>query len=64
LRVEAVDDGEHGDDPGRILDDGSVACGEGRVRLLAVQPPGGKSMSFEAYRRGHELGAGMRMESL
>jgi methionyl-tRNA formyltransferase len=64
LRVEAVDDGDHSGDPGRILDDGSVACADGRVRLLAVQPSGGKSMSFEAYRRGHELGAGMRMESL
>jgi methionyl-tRNA formyltransferase len=36
LRVEAVDDGDHGGDPGRILDDGSVTCGQGRVRLLAV----------------------------
>jgi methionyl-tRNA formyltransferase len=64
LRVEAVDDGDRGGEPGRILEDGSVACREGRVRLLAVQPAGGRSMSFEAYRRGRELGAGMRMESL
>jgi methionyl-tRNA formyltransferase len=64
LRVEVAEDGAPGSDPGRILNDGTVACGQGRVRLLSVQPAGGKSMSFEAYRRGHELGVGSRMEPL
>jgi methionyl-tRNA formyltransferase len=64
LRVEVADEGGPASDPGRILDDGTVACGTGRVRLLAVQPAGGKSMSLEAYRRGHEVSAGSRMESL
>ncbi|MHC4272197.1 MAG: methionyl-tRNA formyltransferase [Planctomycetota bacterium] len=64
LRVDVAQDGGPGDEPGRILDDGTVACGQGRVRLLAVQPAGGRSMSFEAYRRGHELAARSRMEPL
>ncbi|MHC4080504.1 MAG: methionyl-tRNA formyltransferase [Planctomycetota bacterium] len=64
LRVEVAGVGDPGGVPGRILDDGTVACGEGRIKLLAVQPAGGKSMSFEAYRRGHELGPGSRMEPL
>ena len=64
LRVDVADDGGSEGEPGLVLDDGSVACADGRVRLLAVQPAGGKSMSFEAYRRGHELAAGSTLESL
>jgi methionyl-tRNA formyltransferase len=64
LRVEAFDDGDRGGEAGTVLDDGSVVCAEGRVRLLAVQPAGGKSMSFEAYRRGHAVAEGSKLEPL
>ncbi len=55
-RVEVVDDPDAAGPPGRILDDHTVACAPGRVRLLGVQPPGGTAMTFEAYLRGHTTG--------
>ena len=33
-----------------------VATGDGALRLLEVQPAGGKRMPFAAYARGHKLG--------
>ena len=47
--------------PGVIDADGTIACGTGSVRLLAVQPPGGKQMSFHAYTRGHRVTPGSRI---
>ena len=64
LRVEVVDETYKEALSGQILDDGNIACASGAVRLLAVQPPGGKSMSFDAYRCGHDLPVGQRLESL
>ena len=32
-----------------------IACGEGAVRILEVQAPGGKKMRAEDYLRGHEI---------
>lgn len=56
--VDAPDDPGIGGTPGRILDDHTVACAPGRVRLVEVQPPGGTTMTFEAYLRGHPSAAG------
>ena len=56
-RVEIVDDPDPAGPPGQILMDHTVACAPGRLRLLDVQPPGGRAMTFEAYLRGH-AGAG------
>lgn len=64
-RVAVVDDGDEGDmcgTPGEILDDHTIACMGGRVRLLTVQPAGGATMSFEAYLRGHRVGPGAGVE--
>lgn len=62
LRVQVIEDeGNHGD-PGLIRADGAVACRPGSVRLLTVQPPGGTSMSFDAYCHGHPPKAGSRLE--
>ena len=46
--------------PGNILEADPrsglvIACGEGAVRILEVQAPGGKSMKAEDYLRGHKL---------
>ena len=46
--------------PGSILKadpkDGLViACGEGAVRILELQAPGGKRMRAEDYLRGHNI---------
>jgi methionyl-tRNA formyltransferase len=38
-----------------------VAAGEGLVRLVTVQPEGGRAMEAEAYLRGHRLRVGMRL---
>ncbi len=58
--VEAPSAGE----PGVLLDDRSVACATGTVRLLEVQPPGGKVMSFSSYCHGHPVSAGARVQPL
>jgi methionyl-tRNA formyltransferase len=40
--------------PGALLDDAlTIACCEGALRLLLVQPPGGKVMDGAAFLRGH-----------
>ena len=39
-----------------------VACGEGALRLLDVQPEAGKVMAGAAYVRGHDMRAGTRLE--
>ncbi len=51
-------------EPGVLLDDRSVACATGTVRLLEVQPPGGKVMSFSSYCHGHPVSAGARVQPL
>jgi len=52
--------------PGRVvaLDDGHpvIATGKGGIRLLEVQPEGGKVMDGAAYVRGHALALGDQLE--
>lgn len=64
LRVQDVDDAPEGVTPGTILDDGRIVCGGGAVRILEIQPPGGRDMSWEDYSRGHRLPAEARCEAL
>lgn len=49
-------------EPGKVLDAGGegplVACGDGGLRLLEVQPEGRKPMGGGDYVRGHRLQAG------
>jgi methionyl-tRNA formyltransferase len=48
--------------PGTIVDDAlTVACGEGAVRVLAVQRPGKKPMAAAEFLRGFPLGPGTRL---
>jgi len=60
----AVDTGEAGE-PGEVIavDRGglSVACGNGVLRLLTVQPEGGKAMDAWAYAQGRRLAKGDRI---
>ena len=47
--------------PGTLLGlDGTVACGDGGVRLIAVQRAGSKAMAFADFARGARLNAGLR----
>jgi methionyl-tRNA formyltransferase len=49
-------------EPGTLLDAvGTVACGEGAVRLLQVQPAGKQAMGTEEFLRGRRLAAGARL---
>lgn len=59
-RVEVATEAAVDEAAGTLLTDGTIACAPGAIRLLAVQPPGGKVMTFEAYRNGHEIAAGER----
>ncbi|MBR2823319.1 MAG: methionyl-tRNA formyltransferase [Clostridia bacterium] len=43
-----------GDPKGGLI----IACGEGAVRILELQAPGGKKMKAEDYLRGHGMPAG------
>ncbi len=50
--------------PGEVLRADSknglvIACGEGAVRILELQAPGGRAMRSEDYLRGHSLPAGI-----
>ena len=40
------------------LHDNCVGTGQGVLRLVEVQPAGGKRMSFDAFRRGHRVESG------
>jgi methionyl-tRNA formyltransferase len=62
----ALDAGRPGDVPGRLVaDDGglALATSDGRLRLVEVQPPGGRPMPADAFLRGRpgflEAGVGV-----
>ena len=49
-------------EPGTVLGpDGTIACGEDAVRLVEIQPAGGKRMGFQDFARGRHLAAGTRL---
>jgi methionyl-tRNA formyltransferase len=50
--------------PGEIAIDGCIACGEGAVEILEVQPDGRKLMSLKDFRRGNAWMPGMRLKSV
>ena len=61
-----VDDGPAaGGPPGEIVAVGKdgivVACGQGALRLLQVQPEGGKAMAAWAYAQGRRIAKGDRL---
>ncbi len=47
--------------PGVLGQDGVVQTGNGGLRLIEVQPAGGRRMSFEAFCRGHTLDEGVSL---
>jgi len=49
-------------EPGMLLDAaGTIACGEGALRLVTVQPAGKGAMPFEDFSRGRRLEPGARL---
>lgn len=49
--------------PGELLPGHVVAAGEGGLKIVEVQPAGGKRMSFEAFLHGHALPVGTVLHS-
>lgn len=51
--------------PGEILaanpDELIIGCGEAALRLLAVQPEGGRKMTAQQFLAGHRLEVGMSL---
>lgn len=62
LRVQVSDNQSEQPMPGIVMEDLTIACRRGAIRLVDVQPPGGKMMSFEAYRNGQPVRPGMKVE--
>lgn len=65
LRVQPVP-GSHQEDPGTITDSaqGLVACGHHTlVKVLEVQPPGKRAMSWTAFANGRSIPTGSRMDA-
>jgi methionyl-tRNA formyltransferase len=49
---------------GELLPDHTIACAAGSLRLLEVQPPGGRIMRFAEYCNGRRVPIGSRAEPL
>ncbi len=67
LKLLRASEAEGAGRPGEILEADPrkgliVACGEGAVRILEVQAPGGKRLRAEDYLRGHGMTVGAMME--
>ena len=66
LKVWAAEPVQGRGSPGAILDCGPggivVACGEGALRLLRLQKPGGRRLDAADFLRGSSLQAGMAFE--
>ena len=59
LRVKEVADARHSVEPGTVIADGVIACGGGgAVRLVEVQSPGKRQMSWADYTHGHAVPVG------
>ena len=64
VRAEvAVEDGPRWE-AGEITSAGTVQCGDYTLRILELQPDGGKPMKMEDYRRGHRWQAGLRLQAV
>ena len=50
--------------PGTILDDGSIACAEGAIRVLEIQPAGKRAMTWQDFVNGRRVRPGDHFESV
>ncbi len=64
MRVKVAHADQHFPEPGVVQPDLTISCAPGAIQLLAVQPPGGKVMSFAAYCNGQSVPIGARCEPI
>jgi methionyl-tRNA formyltransferase len=71
IRVEEVDDakaralaGAKPQAAGTIVESGVIVCNPGAVRVLEIQPPGKRIMTYEEYQRGHPIPIGAVCEKV
>lgn len=62
-RVQALPDVEHHQPPGVLIKADTAAAGEGAVRLLEVQPPGKRTMSWRDFANGQRLEPGAMLHA-
>jgi methionyl-tRNA formyltransferase len=59
VKVLRTTKGDGAGTPGTVLDDKlTVACGDGAVRILGLQPAGKRAMTADEYLRGARVGPG------
>jgi methionyl-tRNA formyltransferase len=58
-QIEGVSSGS----PGRILQDGNIACGTGLLEIVEIQPENKRPMPLKAFCNGHAWTEGMHLES-
>jgi methionyl-tRNA formyltransferase len=57
-RVSSEGSVDTGRPPGTVLGEGRIAVRGGSIRLLEVQLPGGRTMTFDEFSRGHRMQPG------
>lgn len=62
LKVSAAEVVLQGGEPGEVIGDLIIACGEHALKVTRIQKPGGKWLSAEEFLRGYNLGIGTRLE--
>jgi methionyl-tRNA formyltransferase len=59
VKVLRTTKGDGSGAPGTLLDDRlTVACGDGAIRIVSVQPSGKRAMTADEYLRGSRVAAG------
>lgn len=62
-RVASLPEMTHDAEAGRLIDEDIIATGRGAIRLLEVQPPGKRVMTWKQYTLGHAVSIGSRFRS-
>lgn len=49
---------------GAVLADRTIACGQGSLEIITIQPTGKKPMDLKAFANGYQLGPGWKLRSV
>jgi methionyl-tRNA formyltransferase len=50
--------------PGEVASDGAIACADGAVEIIEIQPDNKRAMALSDFRRGNPWMPGMKLESI